>query len=138
MQTKLPKVGTTIFTTMSQMANEYQAINLSQGFPNFPIDPLIEELLAKNSKENVHQYPPMSGLPSLLEGIAQLVHTVYKRTINPGTEMLVTAGATQGIFAALQALVHDHNKQHVQTGLQYLRKVGNLVEVRGSIRSKRD
>lgn len=106
MQTKLPKVGTTIFTTMSQMANEYQAINLSQGFPNFPIDPLIEELLAKNSKENVHQYPPMSGLPSLLEGIAQLVHTVYKRTINPGTEMLVTAGATQGIFAALQALVH--------------------------------
>lgn len=106
MQTKLPKVGTTIFTTMSQMANQYQAINLSQGFPNFPIDPLIEELLAKNSKEDVHQYAPMAGLPSLLEGIAEMVHRVYKREVNPATEILVTAGATQGIFAALQALVH--------------------------------
>ncbi|AEA43611.1 methionine aminotransferase [Fluviicola taffensis] len=106
MQTKLPKVGTTIFTTMSQMANEYQAINLSQGFPNFPIDPLIEELLAKNSKENVHQYTPMAGLPALLEGIAALVSRVYQRNIHPATEILVTAGATQGIFAALQALVH--------------------------------
>lgn len=106
MQTKLPKVGTTIFTTMSQMANQYQAINLSQGFPNFPIDPLIEELLAKNSKENVHQYAPMAGLPVLLEGIAQMVHRVYNREVNPSTEILVTAGATQGIFAAIQALVH--------------------------------
>lgn len=106
MQTKLPKVGTTIFTTMSQMANEYQAINLSQGFPNFPIDPLIEELLAKNSKENVHQYAPMSGLPVLLEGIADMIHRVYQRSLNPTSEILVTAGATQGIFAALQALVH--------------------------------
>ncbi|MNJ88851.1 Methionine aminotransferase [compost metagenome] len=106
MQTKLPKVGTTIFTTMSQMANEYQAINLSQGFPNFPIDPLIEELLAKNSRENVHQYTPMAGLPALLEGISEMIHRVYKRNINPSTELLVTAGATQGIFAALQALVH--------------------------------
>ncbi len=106
MQTKLPKVGTTIFTTMSQMANEYQAINLSQGFPNFPIDPLIEELLTKNSRENVHQYAPMAGLPGLLEGIAALVHRVYKREVNPSSEILVTAGATQGIFAALQALVH--------------------------------
>ncbi|TSJ46275.1 methionine aminotransferase [Fluviicola chungangensis] len=106
MQTKLPKVGTTIFTTMSQMANQYQAINLSQGFPNFPIDPLIEDLLAKNSKENVHQYAPMAGLPVLLEGIAQMVHRVYQRDINPSTEILVTSGATQGIFATLQALVH--------------------------------
>lgn len=106
MQTKLPKVGTTIFTTMSQMANQYQAINLSQGFPNFPIDPLIEELLAKNSKENVHQYAPMAGLPVLLEGIAQMVHRVYNRELNPATEILVTSGATQGIFATLQALVH--------------------------------
>lgn len=106
MQTKLPKVGTTIFTTMSQMANQYQAINLSQGFPNFPIDPLIEELLAKNSKENVHQYAQMAGLPSLLDGIAEMIHRVYKREVNPATEILVTAGATQGIFAALQALIH--------------------------------
>lgn len=106
MQTKLPKVGTTIFSTMSQLANQYQAINLSQGFPNFPIDPLIEELLAKNSSENVHQYAPMAGLPALLEGIAQMVHRVYNREVNPSTEILVTSGATQGIFTTLQALVH--------------------------------
>ncbi|WP_343634874.1 methionine aminotransferase [Fluviicola sp.] len=106
MQTKLPKVGTTIFTTMSQMANQYQAINLSQGFPNFPIDPMIEELLAKNSKENVHQYAPMAGLPVLLEGIAQMIHRVYNREVNPSTEILVTSGATQGIFTTIQALVH--------------------------------
>ncbi len=106
MQTKLPKVGTTIFSTMSQLANQYQAINLSQGFPNFPIDPLIEELLAKNSTENVHQYAPMAGLPALLEGIAQMVHRVYNREVNPSTEILVTSGATQGIFTTLQALVH--------------------------------
>lgn len=106
MQTKLPKVGTTIFSTMSQLANQYQAINLSQGFPNFPIDPLIEELLAKNSTENVHQYAPMAGLPALLEGIAQMVHRVYNREINPSTEILVTSGATQGIFTTIQALVH--------------------------------
>lgn len=106
MQTKLPKVGTTIFSTMSQLANQYQAINLSQGFPNFPIDPLIEELLAKNSSENVHQYAPMAGLPALLEGIAQMVHRVYNREVNPSTEILVTSGATQAIFTTLQALVH--------------------------------
>lgn len=106
MQTKLPKVGTTIFSTMSQLANQYQAINLSQGFPNFPIDPLIEELLAKNSSENVHQYAPMAGLPALLEGIAQMVHRVYNREVDPSTEILVTSGATQGIFTTIQALVH--------------------------------
>ncbi len=106
MQTKLPKVGTTIFSTMSQLANQYQAINLSQGFPNFPIDPLIEELVAKNCRDNVHQYAPMAGLPSLLEGIAAMIHRVYQRELNPAAEILVTAGATQGISAALQALVH--------------------------------
>lgn len=106
MQTKLPKVGTTIFTTMSKMAMDYNSINLSQGFPNFPIDPQIEALLQKNSKENVHQYAPMAGLPMLLEGLAELIHKQYKRNIDPSSELLVTAGATQGIFTAIQALVN--------------------------------
>lgn len=107
MQTKLPKVGTTIFTTMSKMAMDFGAINLSQGFPNFPIDPQIETLLQKNSKENIHQYAPMAGLPSLLEGLSALIHKQYKRSIDPSTELLVTAGATQGIFTAIQALVNN-------------------------------
>lgn len=105
MQSKLPKVGTTIFTTMSKMAQEYQAINLSQGFPNFPIDPVLQELLQKNSRENVHQYAPMAGLPVLLEAVANTIHSSYGRTINPATELLITAGATQGIYTAIQALV---------------------------------
>lgn len=103
---KLPHVGTTIFTVMSKMANDYQAINLSQGFPNFPIDSVLAELLAKNAKENVHQYAPMAGLPSLLEGISALVEKQYQRKINPQTNVLVTAGATQAIFTTIQALVH--------------------------------
>lgn len=106
MQSKLPKVGTTIFTTMSKMAADYNAINLSQGFPNFPVDERLTTLLEKNSKDQFHQYAPMAGLPVLLEGIAELVHREYQRDINPGTELLVTAGATQGIFTAIQALVH--------------------------------
>lgn len=105
MQSKLPKVGTTIFTTMSKMATDYHAINLSQGFPNFAIDPVLEDLLQKNSRENVHQYAPMAGLPVLLEAIATTIKTTYGRAINPSTELLVTAGATQGIFTAIQALV---------------------------------
>lgn len=107
MQTsKLPHIGTTIFTTMSKMAADYNAINLSQGFPNFPIDQRLEEILIKNTRENTHQYTPMAGLPVLLEQVAQLIYRQYNRAINPATELLITAGATQGIFAIIQALVH--------------------------------
>ena len=107
MQTKLPKVGTTIFTTMSKMALDHGAINLSQGFPNFPVDPQLEELLAKNSRANMHQYAPMAGLPVLLEQIAELIATNYKRNVDPSTEILVTAGATQAIYTTIQALVQN-------------------------------
>jgi methionine aminotransferase len=67
---KLPHIGTTIFTVMSKMAADYNAINLSQGFPNFPIDPILEEIVQKKATENVHQYAPMSGLPILIDQIA--------------------------------------------------------------------
>lgn len=106
MQSKLPNIGTTIFTTMSKMAADHNAINLSQGFPNFPIDERLQEILTRNASENVHQYAPMAGLPALQEQIARLIATRYHRNIDPGTELLVTAGATQGIFTAVQALVH--------------------------------
>lgn len=106
MSSKLPNVGTTIFTTMSKMAADYNAINLSQGFPNFPIDERLQEFMTRNVMENVHQYAPMAGLPVLQEAIARMVAEAYGRTIDPSTELLVTAGATQGIFTAVQALVH--------------------------------
>jgi methionine aminotransferase len=102
---KLPNVTTSIFTVMSKMASEYNAINLSQGFPNFPVDERLTDILAKLTKENVHQYTPMAGYPPLMEQIAKLIQNSYNRKITPETEVLVTAGATQGIFTTILALV---------------------------------
>ncbi|NNT72259.1 aminotransferase class I/II-fold pyridoxal phosphate-dependent enzyme [Flavobacterium sp. IMCC34852] len=102
---KLPHIGTSIFTVMSQMATEHQAINLSQGFPNFPIDDRLTSILAKLARENIHQYTPMSGLPSLLDKIAVLTQKSYGRNVSAKEEILITAGATEGIFATIQALV---------------------------------
>ncbi|WP_166925372.1 methionine aminotransferase [Flavobacterium poyangense] len=102
---KLPNITTSIFTVMSKMAAEYNAINLSQGFPNFPVDERLTQILAKLTTENVHQYTPMAGYPPLMSQIAKLVKGSYNRTIEPETEILVTAGATQGIFTTILALV---------------------------------
>lgn len=102
---KLPHIGTSIFTVMSQMATEHQAINLSQGFPNFPVDERLTAIVAKLATANVHQYTPMIGLPSLLDKIAVLTQQSYGRTVTPKEEILITAGATEGIFATIQALV---------------------------------
>jgi len=107
---KLPHIGTSIFTVMSQMATEYNAINLSQGFPNFPVNERLTSILARLTKENVHQYTPMSGLPSLLDKIATLTFQSYKRTVAPKKEILITAGATEGIFATIQSLVNANDE----------------------------
>ncbi|MFN3755668.1 MAG: methionine aminotransferase [Flavobacterium sp.] len=96
---------TSIFTTMSQMAKEYNAINLSQGFPNFDTDQRMVEIVQKMASEAVHQYMPMAGYPPLLEEIVKLIQKQYRVQIHPNEELLVTAGATQGIFTAVQALV---------------------------------
>ncbi len=92
------------------MANQYNAINLAQGFPNFPVDSTLKNITSKWAKEEIHQYLPMSGHPELLAKIAQLTFNSYQRTINPSTEILVTAGATEGIFAAIQALVQKNEE----------------------------
>lgn len=107
---KLPHIRTSIFTVMSQMANDYKAINLSQGFPNFPVDERLKSSVAKWAKEEVHQYLPMAGFPPLLEKIAALTQKSYNRKVNPFTDILVTAGATEGIFATIQALVKPNDK----------------------------
>lgn len=101
---KLPNIGTSIFTFMTKMANEYNAINLSQGFPNFPVDERLTDIVAKLAKEDVHQYTPMAGYPPLLNKIKQLIEKSYDRVVAE-TELLVTTGATQGIFTALLALL---------------------------------
>ena len=107
---KLPNISTSIFTIMSKMAAEYNAINLSQGFPNFPVDERLTDIVAKLAKENVHQYTPMSGYPPLLSKITTLVKNSYGRTVQPETELLVTAGATQAIFTTITALVKNNDE----------------------------
>lgn len=104
---KLPSVGTSIFSVMSKLASDHNAINLSQGFPNFPIDPTLKNILKECIEEDVHQYSPMAGNQLLLERISQLIELNYSRNVSPTTEILVTAGATQGIFTAIQAFVNQ-------------------------------
>jgi len=105
MESKLPLIGTTIFTKMSLMAAENKAINLAQGFPNYPIDTQLQNLIGEHSTLDVHQYAPMQGNVILRQEIARLINTKYKCKIDPIDNVLITAGATQGIFAAIQALV---------------------------------
>jgi methionine aminotransferase len=90
---------------MSKMAAEHNAINLSQGFPNFPVDEKLTDIVVKLAKKDVHQYLPMAGYPPLLLKIAKLVQQSYHRIVQPETEILVTAGATQAIFTTILALV---------------------------------
>jgi methionine aminotransferase len=103
---KLPDVGTTIFTVMSKLAAEHNAINLSQGFPDFPIDEQLKQFLSDISFSDEHQYRPMPGSPTLLNAITNQINSQYDRSILPDRELLVTAGATQGIFTAIMALVN--------------------------------
>ena len=107
---KLSHIGTSIFSTMSQMANEHKAINLSQGFPNFPVDEQLKKLVAHWTKEEIHQYLPMAGFPPLLDKIAALTQNSYGRKVTPTTDILITAGATEGIFASIQALVNPNDE----------------------------
>lgn len=108
--TKLPHITTSIFSIMSQLAADYKAINLSQGFPNFPVNERLKNLVAQWSKKEIHQYLPMAGFPPLLEKIATLTQNSYGRKVNPKTDILITAGATEGIFAAIQALVEPNEE----------------------------
>jgi methionine aminotransferase len=108
--TKFPNHSNSIFSVMTQLANQHQAINLAQGFPNFPIDPVLKNITSKWVQKEIHQYLPMAGYAPLLEKIAKLTEVSYARKVNPATEILITAGATQGIFTAIQALVHQNEE----------------------------
>jgi methionine aminotransferase len=101
----LPKVGTTIFTVMSRLAAEHGAINLSQGFPDFLPSPILLERVTHHMVAGANQYPPMAGVPSLREAIAEKVGRLYLATYDPETEVTVTAGATQAIYTAIAACV---------------------------------
>ncbi len=103
---RLPKVGTTVFTVMSALAAQHKAINLGQGFPDFDCDPALLDAVNTAMRAGMNQYPPMAGLPVLRQTVADKVHALYGASYNPDTEITVTAGATQGILTTILALVH--------------------------------
>ena len=93
-QSKLPRVGTNIFTIMSGLATETKAINLGQGLPDFPMEPRLYELVTKAMRDGFNQYAPMPGWMPLREAIAEKIDYLYGAKINPGTEITITPGGT--------------------------------------------
>ena len=104
-QTKLPKVGTTIFTVMSQLAAEHGAVNLGQGFPDFAVPQRLVDELDAAMRAGHNQYAPMTGVAPLRQAIAEKVLRCYGREVNPDTEITVTSGATEALFNAIHAVV---------------------------------
>ena len=103
---RLPRVGTTIFTVMSTLAMETGAVNLGQGFPDFDCDPALVEAVAGAMRAGHNQYPPMAGIAPLREAIAAKIARLYGHAYDPATEITVTAGATQGILTAILCSLH--------------------------------
>lgn len=104
-QSRLPGIGTSIFAVMSKMALEHQAINLSQGFPDFEVSGELIALIHDNLKAGHNQYAPMPGVPSLRQAIANTVMKTYGRSIDPEAEITITAGGTEAIFSVVAGLV---------------------------------
>jgi methionine aminotransferase len=105
-ESRLPQVGTTIFTVMSALAQEHGAVNLGQGFPDFDCDPRLLDAVDRAMRGGLNQYPPMAGVPSLRERISEKMESIYGRRYDAQAEITVTAGATQAILTAILALVH--------------------------------
>ena len=103
---KLPNVGTTIFTVMSALATEHKAVNLGQGFPDFECAPELVNAVTAAMQAGHNQYPPMTGVPALREAVARKIEALHGRAYNPNTEIPITAGATQAIITAILAIVH--------------------------------
>jgi len=104
-QTKLPAVGTTIFTVMSALATETGAVNLGQGFPDFECDPALVQAVSDAMQRGLNQYPPMTGVPALREAVAGKIEALYGRRYDAASEITITAGATQAIITAVLAVV---------------------------------
>src|SRR4051812_46963509 len=105
-QSKLPNVGTSIFTVMSALARENNAINLSQGFPDFNCSDTLLSLCYKYMNSGFNQYAPMQGVIQLRERVAEIIETCYDNIYSPDTEITITAGATQGIYTAIAAFIN--------------------------------
>lgn len=109
-KSKLPQIGTNIFTVMSSLASQHKALNLSQGFPNFKSDQYLIDLVYKAMKDGYNQYAPMAGIIELREEIAKKFDALYQSTYHPETEITITAGATQAISCIITAFVNSHDE----------------------------
>lgn len=115
LHSKLPYIGTTIFTVMSKLAQEYNAINLSQGFPNFSCSSELVSLVNKYMQQGQNQYAPMQGVLALREAISEKTEKLYGTYYSPDTEITITAGATQAIYTAISAVVNEGDEVIVFT-----------------------
>jgi len=104
-RSKLPDVGTTIFTVMTRLAGEHGAINLSQGFPDFDVDGVLVDLVDVHMRQGRNQYAPMQGVMPLRERIAEKARDLYGASYDPAEEITITSGATEALFAAITAVV---------------------------------
>jgi methionine aminotransferase len=105
LSSKLPSVGTTIFTVMSKLAADVGAINLSQGYPDFDCDPALVDAVARHMREGRNQYAPMQGVPALRQAIAAKFAELYSAAYDPDTEITVTSGGTEALFDAVSAVI---------------------------------
>ena len=117
LRSKLPSVGTTIFTVMSRLASDLGAINLSQGFPDFDCDPELVEAVARHMRAARNQYAPMQGVPALREAIAAKYEDFHGRRYDPETEVTVTSGGTEAIFDAVAARDQDSAEEALRRHL---------------------
>jgi methionine transaminase len=106
LQSRLPQVGTTIFTVMSALATEHKAVNLGQGFPDFACDPALVDQVTAAMQAGHNQYPPMPGVPALRQAVTAKIASLHGRSYNADSEITITAGATQAIITAILAIVH--------------------------------
>jgi len=106
LSSRLPRVGTTIFSVMSALAAEKNAVNLGQGFPDFDCDPQLVNAVTDAMQRGQNQYPPMTGVPALREAVATKIAALYGRRYDAGSEITITAGATQAILTIILAIVH--------------------------------
>ena len=103
---RLPNVGTTIFTVMSALAAEKNAVNLGQGFPDFACDPQLVDAVTRAMQQGLNQYPPMAGVPQLREAVAAKIKALYGHDYSAASDITITAGATQAILTTILAVVH--------------------------------
>ena len=105
MESKLPNVGTTIFSVMTALAQKAGAVNVSQGFPDYPVDPLLSSLLEKASREGRNQYAPMPGVPELREKVCEKYKLAHSVVVDPDVEVTITPGATAGLYTAIATVI---------------------------------